>query len=390
MTKTMLFKNYLRIVSAALCCVLLLSGCILNPDNNDDDDKTDNGTSGSIDWTNYQTEGSYSVRVKNESNRDLVAFKGSIAAGNLLGGVRGNESNHGLPLNTSLFTSSTDFALVFLTLEDYNTYRNDLKSRNQYPFARVFAVYNSNGTNEVPFLVDSKLGGTNKLYLDNLTSYNMEIRRNSPRGETLGYAPKDTNNTVLNIQDGDYNLFIVFKQYNPVRDEIITMYPKAASDGLPIMLDHAFEGNAEMRIDARDYTKSIASFSSGYAFLVVQNSMSSGGIRVLNGDQVQKTATGIATINSGQSRSYLVPMNTTKIGDNTSYSDTVTFAGWKIGPTSREVLIPVSDILKGDGNQNVFKSDYSYTVTVTGNPNTVEGITVSAPVESAEKINFTD
>jgi hypothetical protein len=366
-----------------LCATLLLSGCVMNTGGTDDD-----GGADGVDWTNYETEGSYSIRVKNESNRDLVAFKGSFTLENLIGGVRKNESNHGLPLKASLFTSNTDFALVFLTLEDYNLYKGNLNSRNQYPFARIFAVYNKNGTNEVPFLVDSKLGGTNKLILDNMTGYNMEIRRNSPRGETLGYAPYQSNNTILNIVDGDYNLFIVFKKYNALRDEIITMYPTAQKDGLPIMLDYAFENGKEIYIDAGTYTKDAANFSSGYAFLVVKNSMESGGIRVLKGDAVQKTASGIATINTGDSRTFLIPMDAIETdNDNTSYSDTTVFSGWKVGPTNRDRPIPVSGALKGDGGENIFKTDYMYTVTVTGDPNN-EGITVSVPVESESKIEI--
>jgi hypothetical protein len=326
--------------------------------------------------------------VKNDSNRDLVVFKSSIAPENLLGGVKKNEGNHGLPLKTSIFQESTDFPLVFLTLEDYIEYNDNLKLRSQYPFARVFAVYNKTGTNEVPFLVDSKLGGNNKLILDNMTSYNMEIRRNSPRGETLGYAPSESNNTVLNIVDGDYNLFIVFKKYNALRDEIITMYPRATNDGLPIMIDHRFESNkSPMTINANTYIANIANFSSGYAFLVIQNSMNSGGIRVFKGDEPQLTATGMATINAGESRTYLIPMDAVTTEKGTKYAETTVFSGWKVGPTSRDKPITVSDLLKGDGTQNIFRSDYSYTVTVTGNPN-VEGITVSAPVESAERIEL--
>jgi hypothetical protein len=186
--------------------------------------------------------------------------------------------------------------------------------------------------------------------------------------------------------DGEYNLFIVFKKYNALRDEIITMYPKA-NDGLPVMLDYAFENGEERTINAATYANNIANLSSGYAFLVVKNDMEGGGIRVLKGDQVQKTASGIATINAGDSRTYLIEMDATQSGDNTTYSDTTVFAGWKVGPTNRDQPIPVSDALKGDGNQNIFKSDYTYTVTVTGNPN-ADGITVSVPVESEEKIEF--
>jgi hypothetical protein len=379
--KRSLFALWLPLFTAAL----ILGSCInsFNSNGNDDD-----GTADGIDWTSYETEGSYSIREKNESNRDLEAFKASIAPENLIGGVRKNATNHGFPLKSSLFTSNADFALVFLTLEDYGTYKDNLKSRNQYPFARVFAVYNSSGTNEVPFLVDSKLGGNNKLILDNITSYNMEIRRNSPRGETLGYAPSQSNNTILNIVDGEYNLFIVFKKYNALRDEIITMYPKAG-DGFPVMLDYAFENGQERTINAATYTTTIADLSSGYAFLVIKNSMTNGGMRVLKGDEVQKTASGIATINAGQDRTYLIPMGAVETGGgNTEYSSTTVFAGWKVGPTNRDKPIPVSDALKGETEQNIFKSDYTYTVTVTGDPNSVQGITVSAPVESAEKIKF--
>jgi hypothetical protein len=388
----MIFRNISRVFPAAFCCVLLFSGCIVNvdPDDNTGTGGPSNGIDADgIDWTNYQTVGTYSIRVKNESNRDLVVFKDSVASENLIGGVKKGEGNHGLPRNPSKFNENKDFPLVFLTLEDYNVNKGNevnLKGLQQTPFARVFAVYNSNGTNDVPFLVDSKLGGDNKLILDNMTTYNMEIRRNSPRGETLGYAPKESNNTVLNIVDGDYNLFIVFKKYNALRDEIITMYPKA-DDGLPVMFDQGFENGKSININAGTFTKNITNFSSGYAFLVIKNSMQSGAIRVLKGDVVQKTATGMASINAGDSRTYLIEMDTTVTDNGTSYSDTTVFSGWNVGPTNRDKPIPVSDALKGNGVQNIFKSDYSYTVTVTGNPN-AEGITVSAPVESESKIEF--
>jgi hypothetical protein len=135
----MISQKFLRIVPGAICVVLPLAGCILNAGDKDDGDATGANTTG-IDWTSYETAESYSIRVKNESNRDLVAFKGSIAAENLIGGVKKNEGDHGLPLNASLFTANTDFVLVFLTLEDYTAYKDNLKARNEVPFARVFAA----------------------------------------------------------------------------------------------------------------------------------------------------------------------------------------------------------------------------------------------------------
>jgi hypothetical protein len=58
------------------------------------------------------------------------------------------------------------------------------------------------------------------------------------------------------------------------------------------------------------------------------------GIRILKGDEVQKTASGIASINSGDSRTFLIPRDAVTIEDNTSYSDTTVFSGWSVGPTA--------------------------------------------------------
>jgi hypothetical protein len=365
----MIFQKFFGIVPAALCAILLFSGCNVNIDTDGDGD--DGKSSEGIDWTNYQTTGTYSIRVRNESNRDLVAFKDSIAPENLIGGVKKNEGDHGLPLDSTLFNENKDFPLVFLTLEDYTTYKGNLKSREQYPFARVFAVYNKNGTNEVPFLVDSVLGGTNKLYLNNISGYNMEIRRNSPRGETLGYAPNGTNNTVLNIIDGAYNLFIIFKKYNPLRDQVITIYPKRPGSDLPIMFDSSFENGQELTINGKDWTdpKYTSGFSSGYAFLTIQNQLTDSGVSVSRGGQVEKTATGNPTINPGTERTYLIPMRSVTVNNNTKYADTTAFSGWTVGPTGENQPIPLSEELKKEDGLDVFEADYMYTVTVSGSFN---------------------
>ena len=82
------------------------------------------------------------------------------------------KTKRGLPRKTSLFTSNMPRAL-----EAYKTYKDTLKTRKQYPFTRVFASYNASSANEVPVLVDSTLGGYNKLILPNMSLYNREIRR---------------------------------------------------------------------------------------------------------------------------------------------------------------------------------------------------------------------
>jgi hypothetical protein len=244
-------------------------------------------------------------------------------------------------------------------------------------------VYNAEGTNEIPFVVDSKLGGTNTLALKNTTSYNMEIRRNSPRGPVLGYAPSQVN-TEIYLIDGNYSLFPVFKKYDATRDLITTIYPKRP-DSTPMRTSKALEGDMEIEVNASDYSSGLNGFTSGYAYLVVTNNSSSG-VQVMKGDAVQQTGTGVKMVNAGAQRTFLVEMPVLTSGDGTVYAAKTVFAGWTIGETGVPKAIPVSVALQdgavtGGDNQNVFEVDYLYTVTVTTNAGV---LVIAAPTKGSK------
>ena len=83
-------------------------------------------------------------------------FKNTVSKANILGSVRKNASNHGLKLNTTHFNQNTDFSLIFITTEDYEAHKGSdsaIALLGQRPFTRIFAAYNANGTNEVPWIV---------------------------------------------------------------------------------------------------------------------------------------------------------------------------------------------------------------------------------------------
>ena len=362
-------------ILAALLAVLLASGCDdLMGKGGGGDEETEGDD---VDWTNYQTAGSFAIRIKNEANRDLVVFKNTVTTANMLGGVRKNATDHGIKKNTTHFNQNTDFSLIFITTEDYEANKgndNALSQLGQRPFTRIFAAYNATGTNDVPWIVSGKLGGNNKLVINNMTSYNMELRQDSPRGTTLGYAPYQANNTTLNMIDGSVDIFPVFKKYNSLRDEIITIYPYAA-DGLPMGDEFTFQSGEEVTINAANYTGANATgFSSGAALLTIHNA-SEQGITVYNGSTVQKTETGVSTINSGATRTFTILMD--PLG-NSNYGSSKALAGWKIVQMGvREKPITTTTL----------EADYRYTVTVEGNWNMGVGqVTVSAPVRGSNKI----
>jgi hypothetical protein len=366
--KRLIFSLWLPLFGAAL----ILGSCVNSfNDNNNGDDDDDNKKKGvEVDWENHTTAGSYAIRIRNESNRDLVAFKNTLTADNLMGGIRKNATDHGIKLNTALFNQNTDFSIIFLTEEDYEANKNDLKVLEQRPFTRIFAAYNASGTNETPWIVSGKLGGNNRFVIQNMTSWNMELRQDSPRGTTLGYAPYEALNTTLSITDGSFYVFPVFKKYNASRDEIITIYPRDM-DGIPTGMGLSFTGSNELTINAQSYIGNV-NFSSGTALLVIKNE-SNDGITVMNGMTEQKTATGISIINSGDERTFSILMP----AESSGYASSTRFGGWKVVNMGvRELEIAAIEEME---------ADYRYTITVSGNwGNSSQA--VSSPVKSAGKI----
>jgi hypothetical protein len=174
------------------------------------------------------------------------------------------------------------------------------------------------------------------------------------------------------MNPGSFYIYPVFKQYIAARDEIIAIYP-LDPDGNPTGDEFSFEDGNELTINAAKYINN-TNMSSGTAYLLVHNT-SKQGITVYNGNTVQKTATGISTINSGDTRSFAILMD----GDeSTGYEASKSIAGWKIKNMGvREVDIPVASL----------EADYRYTVEVSGDWSLgVGNITVSLPVKGTNKV----
>lgn len=119
-------------------------------------------TSSSIAGVSWGDNKDYCVRVKNESSVNLVAFKGIIEKATLLGGVL-SGATAGLKLVPELFTDSCDFALQFITEEQYKANANDLSKVKNAAFTSCYAFYNKNDENNILYRISSKLGGAAKL-----------------------------------------------------------------------------------------------------------------------------------------------------------------------------------------------------------------------------------
>ena len=220
----------LFVVVSALAAVLMLffAGCTMGTGGGSGSKEDTDNTSGvinGVDYTDYSAS-DYVVKVKNNTLKNLVVFKGEPSVDNLMGGVPASATNHGLKKNSSMFVDSSDFVLFFVTEEDYTANKDNLSNLKTKPFARLYAYYNTNAKNQIVYSVSSDMGGAGKINLNNNTPYNVELRKDSIYGEVIGYTAARTINTTFSVEPGDYYIFPVFRKFDKTLNEIVTVYPQ--------------------------------------------------------------------------------------------------------------------------------------------------------------------
>lgn len=344
----MIFKRKGKILLGVFLAMSLLVFGASCSDDEDDEDQTSN-----VDFTNYSGSGKYSVKVKNNTARSLVAFKGNPSKANLIGGIPASATNHALPKPSSLFSTSGDFILFVVTEEDYKLYEDggDFTALANSPFARFYAYYNTNADNENVYEISSKMGGSAELKLQNNTKYNVELRINSTSGETLGYTGKETLNTVFHIEPGDYTVFPVFRKYNSKTNEIMTVYPKKQNGNAYIEFYHVTD---EWELNALKWVDGVT-FAPASAYICVNN-QSANGICFYKGSVAVTTSTGGKFINPTEQLVFEIPM--TRVGD--AVATEAEISGYGIGTPAS-----VSVSITGDSSKTL-EAGKMYTLNVVG------------------------
>lgn len=380
----------LFVVVSALAAVLMLffAGCTMgnggDSGSKEDTDKPSEQVSG-VDYENYSTS-DYVVKVKNNTSKKLVVFKGEPSADTLMGGVPANATNHGLKKNSNLFSSSSDFVLFFVTEEDYSANKDNLSNLKTKPFTRLYAYYNKNAPNNFVYEISSIMGGTGKITLNNSSDYNVELRRDSIHGEVIGYSAAKTYNTEFMVEPGDYLIFPVFRKFDTTLNEIVTVFPKYSAGtpaaGQAFSVEHQITSNSPLVVNSDKWAKNVT-FTNGYAYLKLKNE-SQAGIRLYAGANTEAltTSTGGQVINSGSSLIYQIEMTKLSGVEGYKFSESEKIASLLYGGSEKsDYPIP----------EHTFEAGKLYTFTVTGdNVWTLTGdweVKEGVPVENGFTVN---
>jgi hypothetical protein len=321
-------KGKLAMILMALCLLgggLFMTGC----DTNGGGEEGGNGSGGSgVDWTNYTT--GYSIKVRNNTSERLVAFKGPPASDTLISGIPPGGGAWGLKKDPALFSSAGDFVLWLITEAQYNQHKDNLSSSalKQVPFTRIYAYYNTRAESDpIVYPINEKLGGQYKIVLNNLnTGRNVELRLDSPNGDTLGYAAEDTVSTTFNVDTGQYYIFPVFRKFSRSKGEIISVFPRNSQGRLWLvnrLLGPPPDGVAEYQINANDFLSNVV-FKTGMAYLIIYNDMAgpaAGAVDFKKGGTAQRTSTGASLINPAMNRMYEIAMSQIGSEQNADFAE---------------------------------------------------------------------
>lgn len=331
---------------------------------------TDVGGSDStgIDYENHSAETNYLLKIRNNTSKKLVAFKGSPAADTLIGGIPASTSNHCLARASSLFPTSQDFILFIVTEEDYLANKDSLTSLANIPFARLYAYYNTNSNNNFVYEISGKMGGNAQILLNNNTPYNVELRKDGIYGETIGYTSARTINTTFKVESGDYYIFPVFRKFDTTLNEIVTVYPKYTTGnatGNAIVEYFNVNDQNPAQLDAANWQQGVT-FTSGYAYIRINN-QSSTGINFYNSANgvALTTSTGGQAINSGKSQVFTLAMDLNSSNSSTGdykYESSKSYAQFRVGNSLKNDYY----ITGSSDTPYTYEAGKIYTYTVTG------------------------
>ena len=335
---------------------------------------------GIIDFNNYSSNAA--IRVRNLTNQSLVLFKNELTLDAILGGLEpyAGGDGWGIRKDTKHFSTTGEFSMIVLTLDQFLNNMNNLASQTNTPFTRVYVFYNAAGENETLYEISDKLGGQYRLRIENPTNLNVELRAGGINGPTLGYAPAGMLATTLYVQAGDLDFFPVFKRFNPQRNIVETIYPKGHF-GRPWMEVFPFgEGPDPMVYNIGQALSYTSGRSSGVAYLKIVN-FSDVAVRLYRGSEIVFNTFGISYMPSnsaGVEYEVLMP------GTNFNFDESITLSNYRIGPTAGSVPITAKDT--GATSFELFV-DKSYTVTFTGNY--MQGnLKAEIDLENAQDISF--
>ena len=330
----------------------------------DDGSQTTTQEEANINWDN---EPAGTLTIINNVSKDMVIFMGQTpSADNILGGVRASTTKtFDISDDVDDFNGGGFMLLRGMTNDEFNANKTNLTSAKiEYS---AMATYGQGKKFRAE--INPSYTGDYAYRAANLGRIGMELRKDSPDGEKIGYLPALASNLLLYADNvNGFAVYPVFVYYSRTTGQVTTL--KAASQFETISITPrpatggqilAFTFPADRGV-TWDSIK--ATLSSPVAYVTVTNNVSTNqSARVtISGTNRLTSQNGYDSLGVGETLTYEIKS-----------SDAGTQQALVLTYYNQALQIPV---LK-DSATPVLKNGYDYTVTVSGTGQTAAGYTVT-------------
>jgi hypothetical protein len=346
-------KKMLKFSVLLLALILGLTGCSTDKDDPDPGD-------GKIPWINDS--GDATLTVLNNTSKDMIIFNGQTpTVNNIMGGVRaGNARNFDVSNYVDDFDVGGFLVLRGITNDEYQANKSNL-SRAKIEYSAM-ATYGRGKKYRTE--ISPNYTGDYAYRVTNIGRIGMELRKDSPDGEKIGYLPSLASNMLLYADTTEgYAVYPVYVYFSRSTGQVTTLKPTSQFETVTVSPRPATGSSIQAYTFPADsgatWDSIKASLSSPVAYVTITNSVSNQSGRVtLSGSNRLNSQNGYDTIGSGEQLTYEI-------------ESTV------VGTAKAIVLVYYNGALQvpilKDGQTPVLKNGYDYTIDISGSGQAASG-----------------
>ncbi len=366
------------ITFVAICSSCDMISNAVNKDNsNNGVEETPSGGDTGISWT---SEANGTLKIANNTTKDMVIFQGQTPSVNtIIGGIRAG-TNRFFDISDDVDDFSTG-GYIILRGMDYDIYQ---ENKGNLSSAKVeysaMATYGQG--KKFSSEINPAYTGDYYFKVTNLGRIGMELRKDSPDGEKLGYLPSLATNYTLyaNSSDG-FSIFPVFVYYNKSTGTVTSVKASSHFESVTVgprpVTDTAVVG-IELPAAGIQWEDIVGSLTSPVAYITCTNNVTNqGAYFTLAGTTKLKGQNGYDLLNAGE-------VNTFEV----SATDEGLEKQLIVTLYNGAIKVPVRD---KSGSQILIKNGYDYTVSVNFDGSDVQNASAySAVIEEVSKRDISD
>jgi hypothetical protein len=308
---------------------------------------------GGVDNIGWEDEAGGTLTVLNNTSKDMVIFQGQTPSQtNIIGGVKA--------LSTRTFDIEDDVS--DFSVGGYIILRGiakDVYEANKSNLSNAKAEYSAMATygqgKKFRTEINPAYSGDYYFKITNAGRIGMELRKNSPDGEKIGYLPALATNYALYSNSTDsMTIFPVYVYYSNISKTVTTIratsFAESASVGPRPVSDSSMATVRLPNDESLTWSQIANNIAYPVAFITVSNNVANQDSRFGVSSTAHKAQNGYDSINSGETLTFEI--KATDLGQQLNLACTI------YGGT---VTVPV----KQGGNTPTIKNGYDYTVTLT-------------------------